>query len=132
MPDLGKIKIVGDIKSSYIMKGVFSFINEKQKLNMMTYNKKLQGIFGVEIKDYQKISQKIKIAEKNGKGKEYDLDTKQLIFLGEYLNGKRNGKGREYDIDTNQLIFSGKYLNGKRNGKGKEYYKNRELRLEGE
>ena len=35
--------------------------------------------------------------KKNGKGKEYDRDD-NLIFEGEYLNGKRwNGKGKEYD-----------------------------------
>ena len=33
------------------------------------------------------------------------------------MNGKRQGKGREYD-ELNNLIFEGEYLNGKRNGKG--------------
>ena len=41
-----------------------------------------------------------------------------LIYKGEYLNGKRNGKGKEYF--RRYLIFDGEYLNGKRNGKGKE------------
>ena len=30
--------------------------------------------------------------------KEYLIDTKNLIFEGEYKNGKRNGKGKEYRI----------------------------------
>ena len=29
---------------------------------------------------------------------EYDSVTAELIFEGEYLNGKRNGKGKEYII----------------------------------
>ena len=49
----------------------------------------------------------------NGKGKEYD-DEGELIFEGEYYNGKRwNGKGNEYD-DNGELIFEGEYLNGEK------------------
>ena len=70
---------------------------------------------------FKKISGKNKIAEKNGKGKEYKDD--KLIFEGEYLNYKKNGKGKEFK--ENKLIFEGDYLNGKRNGLGIEYsYKN--------
>ena len=50
-----------------------------------------------------------------GKGKEYNYDG-DLIFEGEYLNGKRNGKGKEYDYYDGKLIFEGEYLNGKRKG----------------
>jgi len=56
----------------------------------------------------------------NGKIKEYNVFG-DLMFEGEYLNGKRNGNGKEYDYKGN-LIFEGEYLNGKRyNGKGKKY-----------
>ena len=52
-----------------------------------------------------------------------------LIFEGEYLNGKRHGIGKEYNID-NDLIFEGEYYNGyKRNGK---YYINKILEYVGE
>ena len=111
------IKIIEDIKSSYIIKEVFSFLSKKQKLNMIIYNKRLQNILGVDIEDYKKISGKYKIGEKNGIGKEYILNTNILIFEGEYLNGKRNGKGKEYN-NNGDLIFKGNYINGKRNGKG--------------
>ena len=40
-----------------------------------------------------------------------------LLFKGEYLNGKRNGNGRECYND--KLYFEGEYLNGERNEKGK-------------
>ena len=58
----------------------------------------------------------------NGKGivKEYDCFSGNLLFEGEYLNGKCNGKGKEYDFNG-RMIFEGEYLNGKRHGKGKEY-----------
>jgi len=44
-----------------------------------------------------------------------------LKFEGEYLDGERNGKGKEYDVDG-KLKFEGEYFNGKIwNGKVKEY-----------
>ena len=58
----------------------------------------------------------------------------ELIFEGDYLNGKRwNGKYKEYIPcnEYNGLIYENEYLNGKRNGKGKEYSYG-SLRFEGE
>ena len=53
-----------------------------------------------------------KIEEYNKKG--------DIIFEGEYLNGKRwKGKDKEYN-DDDLLIFEGEYLNGKKHGKGNE------------
>ena len=49
------------IKSSYIIKTVFSFLNEKQKLNIIIYNKELQKICLVDIEDYKMISLKYRI-----------------------------------------------------------------------
>jgi antitoxin component YwqK of YwqJK toxin-antitoxin module len=59
--------------------------------------------------------------KKNGKGKEYYENENHLIkYQGEYLNGERNGEGKEYN-DKGDLIFEGEYLNGKIwNGKGQE------------
>ena len=40
MAEFKEIKyLIGDIKSSYIIKGIFLFLNDKQKLNMIIYNK---------------------------------------------------------------------------------------------
>ena len=55
-----------------------------------------------------------------GKGivKEYDSLFPELIFEGQYLNGKKNGKGKEY-YNKGKLKFEGEYLNGERwNGIG--------------
>ena len=120
-----------DIKSKYILERIFSFLKEKQKLNMIIYNKKIQGIIGIGTEYFKKASGKYKIGEKNGEGKEYRLETNELIFEGEYIKGKRNGKGKEYYTDE-KLRFDGKYLNGKRNGKGKEYYSEGSLLFDGE
>ena len=85
----------------------------------------------IEIKEYNKEGNIINEL-KDGKGKmnEYN-ENDDLIFEGEYLNGKRSGKGKEYDIYGN-LIYEGEYLNDDRSGKGKEYYFNDKIRFEGE
>jgi len=116
------------IKSQYILKGIFSFLSEKQKLKIIIYNKNLQIKLDINIENYKRIRGIYKKGERNGKGKEYHYG--QFIFEGEYLNGKRNGKGKEY-YDNGELLFEGEYLNGKRNGKGKEYYDNGKLLFEG-
>ena len=57
---------------------------------------------------------------RNGKGKEYDKKTGQLIFDGEYLYGQKI-KGKEYK--NGKLEYEGEYIqNQKWNGKG--YYEN--------
>ena len=118
-------KIIRNIKSPYITKEVFSYLDKKQKLNIIIYNKKLQKMLIVDVEDYKEMSEKYRIGERNGKGKEYFKYNDRLRFEGEYLNGKRNGKGKQSDI------FEGEYLNGMRNGKGKEYYDGKVL-FEGE
>jgi len=115
------------INSSYNYKEIFSFLPKIRSFNIVIYNKQIQNKLDIGIKDYQKLSKRYKIGEKNGKGKEYDSYYRELIFEGEYLNGKRNGKGKEYCFGT--LEFEGEYLNGKRNGKGKEYYEKDKLRI---
>jgi len=77
------------IKSSYIIKEVFSFINQKRKLNIIIHNKYLQNIIGVDIEYYKKINGKYIIIDKNWIEKEYELNTNNLLFEGEYLNWKR-------------------------------------------
>ena len=53
------------------------------------------------------------MGKKNGKCKEYDYFTGNLIFEGEYLNGdKWNGKIKEYN-DTGELLSERDYINGK-------------------
>ena len=106
-------------KSKYILKIFFTFVDEKNKLDIIKYNKNMQNILDISLINYKIFSERYIIYGKNGKGKEYNYDDK-LLFEGEYLNKKRNGKGKEYG-EYCILIFEGEYINGKRNGKGKEY-----------
>ena len=148
-----------NIKSSNIIKKVFSFLFENIKYRILKHNKNYQNLFSLNIDSYKKLSGKYKKDGINGPGQEFLLDNDNLIFEGKYLNGKRNGKGKEYyynklliegeylkgernqekNINSRSYFylnknveFEGEYLNGKRNGQGKEYYLYGELKFEGE
>ena len=112
------INLRKSICSLYLLKEIFSFLDETKKLNIIIYNQKLQKVFGVDKEYYKKISGKYRSIDKSGYGYEYELHTKKLIFQGKYLNGKKNGYGKELYSNGN-LKFDGEYLNGKRlQGKG--------------
>ena len=85
-----------NVKSSYFSKIVFSYIDDKQKLKLVKYNKSLQKKINISINHYIHFRGIYIIYEAKGKGKEYD-EYSELKFEGEYLNGERNGKGKEYD-----------------------------------
>ena len=123
--------LFANIKSNDIIKNVFSYLDETVKLKAIKYNKYLQNKTDINLNHYKFLSGKYIIYEKDGKGKEYDGNTNNLIYEGGFLHGERNGKGKEYNYDG-QLIFEGEYLNGKRNGKGKEYNFKNQLKFKGE
>ena len=85
-----------NIKSIYFIKMVFSKIDEKQKLNLIKYNKSLQNILSINLINYIFFSGKYIIYEENGIGKEYYSINDELLFIGKFKNGERNGKGKEY------------------------------------
>ena len=89
------------IKSFYVLKDIFSFLSEKQKLKIIIYNKELKKKLDINIEDYKKIRGIYKVGERNGKGKEYDISSNMMLFEGEYINGKRNGNGKEYNMMVN-------------------------------
>ena len=113
-----KCCVLKNLKSNYILKKIFLNLNERKKLLFTRYNKYYNKLLGIDIETFKKISGKIRIGAPNGFGKEYDLNTMDLIYKGYYMNRKRNGKGKEYKGQN--LIFEGEYQEGKRNGKGIE------------
>ena len=143
------------IKSVYIVKLIFSFLKNKHILSLIQFSQKYQLKLEYTLDDFKKVSGKIKIGEKNGKGQEYkdkklvfegtyfnykrhgfgkEFENDKLIFKGEYLEGKRNGRGYEYEYLNNKqyLIFEGEYQKGKKNGKGTIYYDNKNIKFTGE
>ena len=92
--------LFGNIKSIYFSRILFSHLDEKIKLKVIKYNKKLQNNLDIKLINYKLYSGKYIIYETKFKGKEYDgYNNNDLIFEGEYLNGEKNGKGKEYNND---------------------------------
>ena len=138
-----------NIKSLFFVRIVFSFVEEKQKLKILKYNKSFQKTINISINNYKHFKGKYIIYESDEYGKEYNGYDDNLLYEGEYYNGEKNGIGREYD-DEGELIYEGEYLNGKRknfiksdnyiikkinisgNGNGQEYDKEGNLLFDGE
>ena len=112
--------MLSKIKSIYFSRIVFLNLDEKRKLKLIKYNKKMQYSLDIDLINYILFSGKYIIYESNRKGKEY-WENGILLYEGDYLNGERNGSGREY-FDSNIIQFVGEYRNGKRHGEGIEYY----------
>ena len=93
LPELNQIN---KIKSNLILKKIFSLIWERIKLLLLTYNKRIQKRLKIDIENYRKESQRYRIILENGKGQEFLINSKYLIFEGEYKKGKKHGKGFEY------------------------------------
>ena len=102
-----KLLFEGEYLYNYKLKGKY-YINEKLEYEgEYLYNKKYNG------KAYDENGNIIyELINGNGMVKEF-IDNGNLLFEGEYLNGKRNGKGKEYYYDG-ELIFEGEYLNDER------------------
>ena len=116
-----------NIKSLKVFKIIFSFVEERIKLGIIIYNKKMKYALNRNINYYKRVNDSELNIDKNGFGTRRSLneDGKQEITLeGQYKNGKKNGKGKEYfHIFSNKIfIFEGTFKNGKKNGKGKEYF----------
>jgi len=121
------------IKSIYISKIIFSFLDEQRKLKLIKHNKNIQKYLNMDIFNYRIKSGRYIIYETEVKAIEYyyDFKDRSKIFEGEYSNGQRNGKGKEF-YNNGILRFEGEYLNGNRHGNGKKYLSNGKLFFEGE
>ena len=49
--------ILNKIRSSYILKRIFENINQKNRLELIKYNKKFQKRLTIKLKDYKKYSE---------------------------------------------------------------------------
>ena len=108
-----------NVKSSYFIKMLFSYVDDERKLEIIKYNKTLQNKININLINYKIYSGKYLIYDKYGIVREYNYLDK-LVFEGKYSNGKRNGIGKEYFFKGG-IKYIGEYMNGKRK-EGKEYY----------
>ena len=66
------------IKSSFILKRVFSLLATIKKLDLIIYNKILQRKLLIDIEDYKKEIGKIIIGKRNGLGK--NINYEQIYY----------------------------------------------------
>ena len=122
--------MLSNLKSNFILKKLFDFLENKRCLKIISYNKSFQSKLSKDINDFKYASNIYLKFEDKGKVKEYDKYNDNLKFEGEYKNKKRNGFGKEYY--EGKLIFEGQYKDGLKNGPGKKYDdKNGKLIFEG-
>ena len=60
------------IKSEYFIKRLFVLADEKNKLDIIKYNKNMQNIMDINLINYKFYSRKYIMYDENGKGKEYN------------------------------------------------------------
>ena len=101
------------IKSSYFVNKIFTYIDEKQKLNVVKYNKKLQKNVKISIINYKHFSGKYIIYESDGNVKKYNGHNDTLLF-----EGKLKGRGKEY-YENGKLSFEGDFFEWKKKWKRK-------------
>ena len=94
MENNNNINITKLVKSFFILKKIFSHLNDRIKLKMFVHNTKLQRTYGFNLDYYKNSSGKYRKLDKDGNGKEYDFKTNKLIFEGQYKHGKKNGIGK--------------------------------------
>ena len=104
---------VNNIRSKYILKRIFDLLTNKKFLYLIRYNKVMQEKTEINIENYKKEGNRIKIGGTNGYGKEYRLNTNIILFEGEYFNKEKNGRGREY-YENGLIKFDGVYFKGKK------------------
>ena len=103
----GRLKFEGEYSNNHKIRGKTYFPNGRVEFEgEFLFDRKYSG------KGYDKDGNLIyELIKGNGKVREYNSKS-ELIYEGEYLNGKRNGKGKEYE--NGELIFEGEYLNDKK------------------
>ena len=70
-----------NVKASYFLRIIFSCIDEKQKLELIKYNKSLQEDLNISLINYKLFSRRYIIYKLNGKGKEFNFNG-YLLFEG--------------------------------------------------
>ena len=143
----GELRYEGDYLYDHIITGKEFIKGKLEYEGDFLFDKKWNG------KGYDENGNiKYQLINGNGTVEEYN-DKSDVVYIGEYLNGKRDGNGKEYEDKTldfegiyfkgerkkgklyyleGGLFFEGEFLNGKKNGIGKEYSKEGILLFDGE
>ena len=93
-----------NVKTSFFLRVLFSYMDEKQKLELIKYNKSLKVNLNISLFNYKFYSDKYIIYESDGKVKEFSIDG-FLLFEGEYLFGNMyKGIMKDYCVGNNPIF----------------------------
>ena len=81
--------MLNQIKCSYLKKIIFYYLNEKVKLKLVKYNKKLQDLIGISLHNYRILIEKYIIYEEGHNAKIYDGIFSSLLFEGKIIKGQK-------------------------------------------
>ena len=84
--------MVENIKSNFFVRYLFSFVDDGKQLYLVKYNKRLQKLLNINIMNYRFFTGKYIEYDTNEKVKIYDCFSNNLIFEGEFINGKKKWK----------------------------------------
>ena len=79
------------IKSNFILKKLYDYVNTKRKLQSIVYNKKIQKKLGLNLIDFRRQSGRY-LEKENDEIIEYNSYNHQKLFVGHYSNEKEMEK----------------------------------------
>jgi len=87
------------IVSKYIIADIFGLLGKDKKLKVITYSTKMKKILRICLDDYKKRSVKIFVGERNGIGKEFNVNGKlcDILFI-DGLTGACNDTKVQYNV----------------------------------
>ena len=100
------------INLSFILRKIFYNLDYKRKMKLIVHNNLMQKKVGLNSIDYRRVSGRY-IKKENNKIIGYNSYNHEILFEGDFSNGKRNGEGKEYNEDG-KIIFEGEYSDGKK------------------
>ena len=98
------------IKSHYILKIIFSYMNQKKSLELVNFNKKYQQRLNITIKNYKEYSELYSPIEieinpaKNKYGKFININKNDELYFHIYLNTKEENNKTILDKDKDKNI----------------------------
>ena len=112
-----KNNILKNINSNYIIKHIFSFLENRLFMDIIRNNKKMQKKLEISLETYENLCPVI-------------IEKKRDDYFS--FSFKDDNIYRAYTKDKQYVIFEGKYLHGKKNGYGTEFYFNKKKKFQGE
>ena len=111
--DIAKISpIIENIKNKYILSKIYDNMTKKKKLEIVKYNKKIQNLLNLSVKDYKEYCEiEIEIIPTKDKyGKFINVNENDKIFYHIYFNDNKEEIKNKYKIEEEDKIIKIKII----------------------